>query len=96
MTHISLNGVISRIMQESGIDITGRKFGPHSMRHSLASNLLKAGVSIPIISSALGHKSSQTTMGYLRIDASNLRKCSLDVPEVPDSFYEQKGGAFYD
>ena len=96
MTHISLNGVISRIMQESGIDITGRKFGPHSMRHSLASNLLKAGVSIPIISSALGHKSSQTTMGYLTIDASNLRKCSLDVPEVPDSFYEQKGGAFYD
>lgn len=96
MTHISLNGVISRIMRESGVDLTGRKFGPHSMRHSLASNLLKAGASIPIISSALGHESSQTTMGYLRIDVSSLRKCSLDVPGVPDAFYEQKGGAFYD
>ena len=96
MTHISLNSVISRIMQESGVDLTGRKFGPHSMRHSLASNLLRGGASIPIISSTLGHESSQTTMGYLRIDVGNLRKCALEVPEVPDSFYEQKGGAFYD
>lgn len=96
MTRISLNGVISRIMRESGVDLSGRKFGPHSMRHSLASNLLKTGAPIPIISSTLGHESSQTTLSYLRIDVENLKKCALDVPEVPDSFYEQKGGAFYD
>lgn len=96
MNRIGLNGVISRIMRESGIDLTGRKFGPHSMRHSLASNLLRNGVSLPIISSALGHESIDTTMEYLRIDTTNLRKCALEVPMVASSFYEQKGGVFYE
>lgn len=96
MNRIGLNGVISRIMRESGINLTGRKFGPHSMRHSLASNLLKNGVSLPIISSALGHESINTTMEYLRIDTTNLRKCALEVSMVASSFYEQKGGVFYE
>jgi len=96
MNRIGLNGVISRIMRESGINLTGRKFGPHSMRHSLASNLLRNGVSLPIISSALGHESINTTMEYLRIDTTNLRKCALEVPMVASSFYEQKGGVFYE
>jgi integrase len=96
MNRIGLNGVISRIMQGSGVDISKRRFGPHSMRHSLASNLLKNGVSIPIISSALGHESTQTTMEYLRIDTENLMKCTIEVPIVNPNFYEQKGGAFYD
>ena len=96
MNRIGLNGVISRIMQGSGVDISKRRFGPHSMRHSLASNLLKNGVSIPIISTALGHESTQTTMEYLRIDTANLMKCTIEVPIVNPNFYEQKGGAFYD
>ena len=96
MNRIGLNGVISRIMQGSGVDISKRRFGPHSMRHSLASNLLKNGISIPIISSVLGHESAQTTMEYLRIDTENLMKCTLEVPIVNPNFYEQKGGVFYD
>lgn len=96
MTRISLNGVVTRIMQSSGIDTSGRRFGPHSMRHSLASNMLRQGTSLPIISSVLGHESTQTTMEYLRVDVINLRECVLDVPLVDESFYSQKGGAFYD
>ena len=96
MTRISLNGVISRIMHGSGVDLTGRRFGPHSMRHSLASNLLKSGASISIISGTLGHESSHTTMDYLRIDVDSLKKCVMEVPPVGDYFYNQKGGAFYD
>lgn len=96
MTRISLNGVISRIMHGSGVDLSGRKFGPHSMRHSLASNLLKSGASISIISGTLGHESPHTTMDYLRIDVDSLKKCVMEVPPVRDYFYNQKGGAFYD
>jgi site-specific recombinase XerD len=96
MTRISLNGVITRIMQESGVDISKRKFGPHSMRHSLASNLLKNGTSISTISSVLGHESTASTMEYLRIDTTSLSRCALDVPAVANGFYEQKGGLFYD
>jgi site-specific recombinase XerD len=96
MNHIGLNGVIARIMQESGVDISQRKFGPHSMRHSLASQLLKNGISLPVISETLGHENTQTTMEYLRIDVSNLIKCTHDVPIVNPNFYEQKGGVFYE
>ena len=90
-----INGVISRIMRESGVDISKRKFGPHAMRHSLASRLLANGVSLPVISESLGHESSLSTMEYLRVDLSSLMKCALDVPLVNPAFYEQKGGSFY-
>ena len=42
------------------------------MRHTLASQLLRNGVSLPVISETLGHKSTQTTMSYLRIDIDGL------------------------
>ena len=35
------------------------------------------------------------TMTYLKINLVALRKCVLPVPPIPDSFYTQKGGAFY-
>jgi site-specific recombinase XerD len=96
LNHIGMNGIVSRIMKDSGVDINNRKFGPHSMRHSLASQLLKNGISLPVISETLGHEKTQTTMEYLRIDLGNLLKCTLDVPVVNQKFYEQKGGIFYE
>lgn len=95
MNRISLNGVITRIMQSSGVDTSNRRVGPHSLRHSLASNLLRQGASISTISSVLGHESTQATMEYLRVDMTNLKECTLDVPLVDEAFYAQKGGAFY-
>ncbi|HDO26231.1 MAG TPA: integrase, partial [Nitrospirae bacterium] len=80
----------------SGIDTSGRKHGAHAMRHSLASRFLENEESIPIISEALGHQSTTTTMSYLRIDVESLRKCALNVPLVDISFYEQEGGTFYE
>jgi len=96
MTRSSINGAISRIMRESGVDISHRKFGPHSMRHSLASRLLSNGISLPVISESLGHNDTGSTMEYLRIDVLNLMKCTLEVPPVSSGFYQQKGGVFYE
>jgi integrase len=56
MTHIGLNSIITRIMRASGVDISQRRFGPHSMRHSLAGQLLKNGIPLPVISETLGHE----------------------------------------
>lgn len=56
-----------------------RKNGLHALRHSLASELLKQDTPLPIISGILGHKSTQTTSVYLKIDVSNLKKCALEV-----------------
>jgi site-specific recombinase XerD len=58
--------------------------------------LLENKTPLPVISELLGHKSIQSSMCYLRIDIESLRQCALDdVPPVPESFYTQKGGAFY-
>ena len=95
MGRYAVNAAISKIMRESGVDISQRKFGPHSMRHSLASRLLGNGVSLPVISDTLGHNSTLSTMEYLRVDVSSLVKCTLGVLPVTPGFYEQKGGVFY-
>ena len=95
VNRLIINGAVSRTIIASGIDITGRKFGPHSMRHTLASQLLRNGTSLPVISETLGHSDTQATMNYLRIDINNLMRCSLDIPLVSIRFYEQKGGVFY-
>ena len=96
VNRLVINGAVSRTIMASGVDITGRKFGPHAMRHTLASQLLLNGTSLPVISETLGHSDTQATMNYLRIDINNLMRCSLDVPPVSASFYRQKGGVFYD
>ena len=96
MTNSAVAGALGSTIDASGIDTAGRKHGAHAMRHSLASRFLENEESIPIISEALGHQSTTTTMSYLRIDVESLRKCALNVPLVDTSFYEQEGGAFYE
>lgn len=95
MTGCAVSSAVRQIIDTSGILVGQRKQGPHSMRHSLASRLLENRVSLPIISESLGHKTTQTTMAYLRIDIKALRECALDVPIITDEFYNQKKGAFY-
>lgn len=86
---------IRTIICDSGVDITNKHHGPHSLRHSLASAMLEEGTTIPVISETLGHRSTETTMTYLKIDMKSIVKCALPVPPVSDGFYMQKGGAFY-
>ncbi len=71
----------------AGVSFTNKKHGPHALRHSLASNLLKSNESLPVISEILGHSTTETTMEYLRVDLKLLRQCALEVPFVPSSFY---------
>lgn len=58
------------------------KKGIHSLRHTLASNLLKEETPLNIISSILGHVNSDTTTIYLKIDEKNLRNCFLSLKGV--------------
>ncbi|MCM1224242.1 MAG: tyrosine-type recombinase/integrase [Lachnospiraceae bacterium] len=86
---------IRACIRESGVNIDGRKHGPHSLRHSFASAMLENGVKMPTISEVLAHRNTQTTMSYLRIDMKEQLKCALEVPPVEDNFYTQKDGFFY-
>ena len=88
--------VIQRAYRKAGIDVKGRRFGAHSLRHSLGFRMLEESTALPIISEVFGHKSTESTKYYLRVDLKSMRQCMLDVPAVPASFYEQKGGLFYE
>lgn len=72
--------VITRYMNEAMISYLGRKHGLHSMRHSLASNLLKNNTPYPVITGILGHENTSTTRLYLSIDIEQLRSVALEVP----------------
>ena len=92
---LSANGLGSSLgdwMRAAGIDSTGRKHGPHALRHSLATNLLGANQPIPVISEILGHATSETTTLYTRVSVDMLRQCALDVPFVSSSFYDDLYG----
>jgi integrase/recombinase XerD len=68
-----------------------KKHGPHSLRHSFASNLLKRGTGYYVISMAMGHSCSETTKAYLQIDFERLRKCSLQIPDLHSLYYSNIG-----
>ncbi len=87
--------VVQRAFGKSGIDIRNRRFGPHSLRHSLASRMLEESTVLPVIAEVLGHESTESTRYYLRIDLRSMMQCMLEVPPVPTGFYLQKGGVFY-
>ena len=56
--------------------------GLHSLRHTLATRLLRAGVPLETISQVLGHVSSESTRVYTKVDLDALRGVALDPEEV--------------
>ncbi len=60
----------------------GARKGLHVIRHSFATNLLEEGVSLPIISSMLGHRSKESTNVYLSVDEVHLKECALGLDGI--------------
>ena len=75
----AVGALVHEHLVKAGIHVEGRKAGSHALRHSLASRLLEHEIPLPVISEILGHVNTQTTMTYLRIDISELKKCALEV-----------------
>ena len=76
----SIFAIVSKQFQIAGVSSDGKCRGPHSLRHSLASGLLKEEIPLPVIASVLGHINTKNTNRYLRIDIGQLRKVALEVP----------------
>ncbi len=85
----ALNSILARRVQQAGVRIPRDvPKGMHSLRHTLASVMLANDVELPIISSTLGHVTSEATGIYLHTDILRLRQCVLDPEEVLS--YEEK------
>ena len=97
--HADTNLLTSRVKRyfgEAKIDTTNRHAGPHALRHSLATALMNGGIELPVISEALGHEFTSSTMHYLNVNLEALIECSLDVPSVDSKYYSQGGGRLYE
>lgn len=63
--------------------ICEKQIHPHSMRHTTAIHLLKAGVDFSTISQWLGHASLDTTMRYAKADIDMKRQALMQVfPDI--------------
>lgn len=87
MTQSAMYSIVKKYMEKANINTEGKRHGPHSLRHSYASRMLKDNVPLPIISEAMGHSDTQVTTVYTSIDINSLRKCALPMPEVTSEIY---------
>ena len=88
----TIHSVVTKYMKRAGIkNWQNKKHGPHAMRHSLATNLLKKNVAMPIISTVMGHQRTETTSIYISVDHDKLKQCALPMPVLHSPFYSKEG-----
>ena len=75
----SIAKILKRAMNKAGIR---KKATVHSLRHSYATHLLEAGVSLRIIQSLLGHKNSKTTERYTTVSSSHLNEVFSPIQAI--------------
>jgi len=80
------------VKKASEIELTlkEKNITPHSFRHSVAMNLLRAGVDISTIAIWLGHESIETTHKYMVADIELKRKAMEKAGTVGDSSFKYK------
>jgi len=87
----TVHSIVTKYLRKAGTkELHKKRHGPHSLRHSLATNMLSKNISLPIISTVLGHQTTESTKIYLKVDIEKLRLCPLPIPSLNSDFY--KGG----
>ena len=80
-----LHHVVKHWRLAAGIQFRSRqRHGLHSLRHTLATRLLREDTRINVISDILGHSTMASTMIYAKADTEGLRNAALDTEEARD------------
>jgi len=74
----AVSGIVRRALRRA--DIQSKHKGAHLLRHSLATSLLRGGVSIARIGDVLRHAHTQTTEIYAKVDLNALRALAQPWP----------------
>lgn len=74
----SIHSTFHRYVARSKVKVSvNAHHGLHSLRATVATKLLSAGVSPDVIYSFLGHSDREALGHYIRLDIENLRECAL-------------------
>ena len=77
-----VSNVVQKAFKVSGICYAGKKHGPHSLRMTLASELVSENVPYMVIGKILGHEDPNVAKHYVKFDIEMLRACALEVPQL--------------
>jgi site-specific recombinase XerD len=75
---IAISSIVRRALERAGVD-SPRK-GAHLFRHTLASEMLRRGASMPEIGKLLRHEDPESTEVYAKVDLDSLRMLVLPWP----------------
>jgi site-specific recombinase XerD len=52
---------------------------PHRFRHTFASDMVRAGISLPALMQLMGHADIETTMHYVKVSPQDVKVSPQDV-----------------
>ncbi|MBI9096389.1 MAG: tyrosine-type recombinase/integrase [Sphaerochaeta sp.] len=94
ITTSALRFETARYFHVAGIDIKGKKHGPHAFRSSMASSMVNDLIPYEVVIKILGHSDPNAIKHYAKLNVEILRLCAVEVPEPSGKFKEflQGGG----
>ncbi len=89
MNPTTVQGCLKLVVKQLGVR---KKVSPHTFRHSIATHLFEAGVSLRWIQKFLGHSSLQTTLVYLHLtdDGEDNGRVQLDEITQPGELFQKR------
>jgi site-specific recombinase XerD len=73
---------VTGIVARAGTRVGFAPLGAHRLRHTAATEMLRAGASLPDIGQVLRHRRLRSTAVYARVDRDRLKTLALAWPEV--------------
>lgn len=80
MTREAISSLLRRACRRAGLP----PIGPHRLRHTLACEMVVAGVPLPEIGQVLRHRDLVSTAIYARVDVAQLRVLARTWPVGPE------------
>ena len=94
LTRFGIHALVERYAAAVAASLAGKRVSPHTIRHTTATHLLRAGVDINTIRAWLGHVSLNTTNMYAEVDlemkAEALANCEVAGEQVQKPWREQE------
>jgi site-specific recombinase XerD len=79
LSRIAVTDIVASALRRAGIVDAPTK-GAHQLRHSAATNMLRAGVGLHEIGTVLRHRSMATTAIYAKVDVASLAAIAQPWP----------------